>query len=174
MGKNDYINNRDFYDAMVLYRKAINVAKRNHEPKPQLPDYIAECIMKIASRLAMRPEFVNYIFRDDMVGDAIENVIMYIDNFDTKQSNNPFAYITQICFHAFLRRIHREKKHLYIRNKCLIQSAVMNEMYTTGEFDEAAATNPGMLEFVNDKVTDFIKTFEEKEGINNKKRKKKK
>ena len=53
---------------------------------------------------ATRPNFVNYPFRDEMVGDAIENCLMYAANFDPEKVKNPFAYFTQITYYAFLRR----------------------------------------------------------------------
>ena len=73
------------------------------------------------------------------------------------KEENPFAYLTQICYHAFLRRIHREKKHLYIKNKCVIQSAVMNELYITGELDTVAASNPVVLDFANDNTIAILR-----------------
>jgi hypothetical protein len=56
-------------------------------------------------------------FREEMVSDGIENAIMYLDNFDPEKSKNPFAYITQIIFFAFLRRIQKEKKQCYVKMK---------------------------------------------------------
>ena len=52
-----------------------------------------------------------------MIGDAIENCILYAHNFNPEKSKNPFSYFTQIIYFAFLRRIEKEKKQLYIKYK---------------------------------------------------------
>mgnify|MGYP001502187232 FL=1 len=120
--KEHYVNNREFLEALVIYRKKVSNAKANGEPKPKVPDYIGECFLKIATHLSYRPNFVNYMFKDDMICDGIENCLQYINNFDPAKSTNPFAYFTQIIYYAFLRRIQKEKKQLDIKTKLLEKS----------------------------------------------------
>ena len=66
--------------------------------------------LKIATHLSYKPNFVNYMFREDMICDGIENCLQYIDNFDPEKSKNPFAYFTQIIYYAFLRRIQKREE----------------------------------------------------------------
>lgn len=120
--KEHYVNNKEFLEALVIYRKKVNEAKNSGEPHPKVPDYIGECFLKIATHLSYRPNFVNYMFKDDMICDGIENCLQYIDNFDPAKSTNPFAYFTQIIYYAFLRRIQKEKKQLDIKTKLLEKS----------------------------------------------------
>jgi DNA-directed RNA polymerase specialized sigma subunit len=120
--KEHYVNNKEFLEALVIYRKKVNEAKNAGEPHPKVPDYIGECFLKIATHLSYRPNFVNYMFKDDMICDGIENCLQYIDNFDPAKSTNPFAYFTQIIYYAFLRRIQKEKKQLDIKTKLLEKS----------------------------------------------------
>jgi|TARA_R100000030_G_scaffold65686_1_gene50015 DNA-directed RNA polymerase specialized sigma subunit len=120
--KEHYVNNKEFLEALVVYRKKVNEAKNSGEPHPKVPDYIGECFLKIATHLSYRPNFVNYMFKDDMICDGIENCLQYIDNFDPAKSTNPFAYFTQIIYYAFLRRIQKEKKQLDIKTKLLEKS----------------------------------------------------
>jgi hypothetical protein len=127
MAKNHYINNKDFLREMTKYRTAIRKAKRLGEPKPQIPRYVAECFMKIAENLSHKPNFLSYTFRDEMVADAIENCVMYVDNFDPSKSSNPFAYFTQIVYYAFLRRIQKEKKQLYVKYKSTETAGILDE-----------------------------------------------
>ena len=54
-----------------------------------------------------------------MVGDGVENCLLYAHNFDPTKSSNPFSYFTQIIYYAFLRRIEKEKKQAYIKYKSL-------------------------------------------------------
>lgn len=113
--KRHYIDNKEFLQALIQYKKSVNKAKRQKQEKPQVPDYIGECFIKIANQLAFKSNFINYSFREDMILDAIENCLTYIDNFDPKKSSNPFAYFTQITYYAFVRRIQKEKRHLHTK-----------------------------------------------------------
>ena len=120
--KEHYVNNKDFLEAMIVYRTKVIAAREKDEPKPKVPEYIGSCFLKIATHLSYRPNFVNYMFKDDMICDGIENCLQYIDNFDPEKSKNPFAYFTQITYFAFLRRIQREKKQLDIKTRILEKS----------------------------------------------------
>lgn len=117
-----YVNNKEFLAAMVEYKNNVEIAKIRGEPKPEIPRYIGECFLKMANHLSFKPNFVNYMFKEDMISDGIENCVQYIDNFDPKKSNNPFAYFTQILHYAFIRRITKEKRQLEIKNKILEKS----------------------------------------------------
>ena len=114
-----YVNNKEFLAALIRYREDVEIAQIRDLPKPVIPRYIGECFLKIATHLSFKPNFVNYMFKDDMVCDGIENCDQYIHNFDPAKSKNPFAYFTQIIHYAFLRRIQKEKKQLEIKNKIL-------------------------------------------------------
>jgi DNA-directed RNA polymerase specialized sigma subunit len=131
-----YVNNKELLEAMVLYRKGVEASYKEKfnedltklpkqergkhwEGKPQIPNYLGECFLKIATHLSYKTNFINYIFIDDMISDGIENCVQYIHNFDPAKSTNPFAYFTQIIHYAFLRRIQREKRQLEIKNKIL-------------------------------------------------------
>jgi len=117
-----YVNNKEFLAALIRYQEDIEIAKIRDQPKPQIPRYIGECFLKIANHLSFKPNFVNYMFKEDMISDGIENCVQYIHNFNPEKSRNPFAYFTQIIHYAFLRRIQREKRQLEIKNKILEKS----------------------------------------------------
>merc|ERR1711966_317430 len=76
-------------------------------------EYIGECFWKIAEHLSFKSNFANYPFREDMIGDAVENCLMYAHNFNPEKSKNPFSYFTQMIYYAFIRRI--EKKQIYVK-----------------------------------------------------------
>ena len=117
-----YVNNKEFLAALIRYQEDIEIAQLQDKPKPVIPRYIGECFLKIATHLSFKPNFVNYMFKDDMVCDGIENCVQYIHNFNPEKSRNPFAYFTQIIHYAFLRRIQREKRQLEIKNKIIEKS----------------------------------------------------
>ena len=114
-----YVNNKDFLAALIKYREDKEIAEIQGKPKPRITNYLGECFLKIATHLSFKPNFVNYMFKDDMICDGIENCVQYIHNFNPEKSQNPFAYFTQIIHYAFLRRIQKEKKQLEIKNKIL-------------------------------------------------------
>ena len=131
--KEHYVNNKDFLHAIIAYKNRVEKAKENGDPKPPVGEYIGGCFLKIAQHLSYKPNFVNYMFKDDMIGDGIENCITYIDNFDPEKSSNPFAYFTQIIYYAFLRRIQKEKKQVDIKNK-MIEKSGYSEVFTSDEY----------------------------------------
>lgn len=117
-----YVNNKEFLIAIVEYKALVRRAAEKGEPKPRITNYLGECFLKIATHLSYKPNFVNYMFKDDMICDGIENCVQYINNFDPEKSSNPFAYFTQIIHYAFLRRIQKEKKQLEIKSKIIERS----------------------------------------------------
>jgi len=127
-----YVNNKEFLYAIVQYKADIKEAEAKGEPKPVIPRYLGECFMKIARHLSYKPNFVNYMFKEDMISDGIENCVQYINNFNPEKSSNPFAYFTQIIHYAFLRRIQKEKKQLEIRQK-IIDKSGFEEVMTTDD-----------------------------------------
>ncbi len=143
----NYVNNKEFLEAITLYRNKVLDAKEKGLDRPRVPNYIGDCFLKIATHLSYKPNFVNYMFREDMICDGIENCLQYIDNFDPAKSNNPFAYFTQIIYYAFLRRIQKEKKQLEIKSKILEKSGY-DEVMHTDTFD-------GMMSGMNASYSDM-------------------
>lgn len=115
-----YVSNADFLAAIVEMRAKVEEAKAKGLPKPIVSNYIGECILKIATHLSYKPNFIGYSYREEMISDGIENCLQYIGNFDPDKSSNPFAYFTQIIYYAFLRRIAKEKKQTYIKGKIIL------------------------------------------------------
>jgi len=132
-----YVNNRELLEALIVYRAKVANAKENDLPKPRITNYLGECFLKIATHLSYKPNFVNYMFREDMICDGIENCVQYIKNFDPEKSSNPFAYFTQIIHYAFLRRIQKEKRQMDIRAKIIERSGYEEVMSADGNFNSS-------------------------------------
>ena len=114
-----YVDNKKFLAELLIYKTAVDAAKEAGQEIPQVPDYIGECFIKIATHLSYKSNFINYTFRDDMISDGIENCLTAAGKFDPTKSSNPFAYYTQIVFFAFIRRIQKEKKHQATKYKII-------------------------------------------------------
>jgi hypothetical protein len=150
-----YINNADFLKALVDYKEACALSKKEDRELPPIPNYIGECFMKIAEGLSHKPNFINYTYRDEMMSDGIENCLQYFDNFDPAKSKNPFAYFTQVIYFAFLRRIGKEKKQTYVKYKATEQMGILDEMEMM-EFDDGTTKQFELY----DNIAEFIDTYE--------------
>ena len=165
--KQHYVDNEKFLVVMSDYREEYLQAKDNDTELPLIPDYAGECFLKIAERLSHRPNFINYAFREEMVSDGIENCVMYASNFNPEKSRNPFAYFTQIIYFAFLRRIEKEKKQLYIKYKTMEEYSSLEDHVDMGEMssEDSKAVSAGASPLTADKrvsIQEFIHAFEEK------------
>lgn len=100
--KPHYVNARDFEDALVKYYE-----------DDKITNYLGDSIQKIASGLSYAPNFINYSFKEDMVGDAVLKMYQAIlhKKFKLNKGFSPFGYFTTIAYHAFICRIKKEKKH---------------------------------------------------------------
>ena len=86
---NHYIDNKEFYQAMIEWKKLVVEAEESDDGRPPVTEYIGKCFLDIAEHLSYRPNFINYPYKDEMVGDGIENCLMYAHNFDPEKSNKP-------------------------------------------------------------------------------------
>ena len=159
--KHNYVDNKKFLSEMVKYRQSVIDSTENK--RPRVPYYIGDCIMKIATHLSYKPNFVNYTFREEMISDGVENCLQYIDNFNPQKSNNPFAYFTQIIYFAFLRRIQKEKKYLYTKYKASENTNLFGETSEKHDHDSGSTYNDKIKynEWSEEYMNDFIENFEE-------------
>ena len=133
----NYVNNTDFYDALVKYRAEVDRAFSEDKPRPRIPNYIGECFLKIATHLSYKPNFVNYTSKDSMISDGYTDCVKYVLNFNCEVYKNPFAYFTQICYYAFVRRIKQEKRNLELYDRLLERSNFDEVFFEDGGADMA-------------------------------------
>ena len=97
-----YVDPRELRDELVNYYKTDNCTR-----------HLGDMIHKIAHGLSYSSNFINYTYRDEMVGDALVKMYTAVTNkkFNIESEHNPFSYFTTIAFHAFINRIKKEKKH---------------------------------------------------------------
>jgi len=155
-----YVDNKEFLEHMVKYRKSVLEAEENNESPPQIPDEIGTIFWKIANHLSFKSNFISYGFRDDMIADGVENCIQYIHNFDPDKSKNPFSYFTQIIYYAFIRRIQKEKKQLYVKYKSLENDSIMQGGDMMSEEDYNNVTSLGFAKLY-DNMSEFIHNYED-------------
>lgn len=158
-----YVDNKQLYEDLKAYIIEYDNAVENNLPLPIIPDSLGIAVEKIAKNLGNRHQFRYYSYLDEMVGDGIENVFLYIHKFNYHEYKNPFAYITQIIFFAFLRRIAKEQKQQYIKMKSMRNSFIMSEMATISSADDLHyIENMDMSYFDDEKFSALALKFEPK------------
>lgn len=154
----NYINNPDLLAEIMRYQERCRIADSEGKPRPVQTDYMGLAFMKIAENFANNYQYRNYTFRDEMVGDAIMFCVKSVDGFDPEKSNNPFAFFTTAVYFAFLQKIQKEKKQLYIKYKNLESSGLCDIIEEHGEL-EMVESNFSLQSA--DTRQNFIKDFEE-------------
>lgn len=152
-----YVDNKKLYAAMVDYITACRKAKDNS--KPEIPLYVAQSILLISQNLARFYKFSGYSFRDEMIADGYLACVSYLHNFDIDKWTNPHAYITKVCYYAFVRRILTERKQQYVKLKNVQKYMTFEELLEEGIIP------PDLY----DNNYDFIRSYETK--LNEKKKK---
>lgn len=138
--KENYLDNKQFLQALIEFKKEVNYAKDNNLPRPRVTEFLGSCFSKIATHLSYKPNFINYMYKEDMISDGIENCLQYIDNFDPEKSKNPFAYFTTIIYYAFLRRIAKEKRQMDIKSK-IIDKVGFDDIFFSEDADKVSDMN---------------------------------
>jgi hypothetical protein len=158
---NHYVSNEQLYNAIIEFKQKVRQAEEQGLKKPVIPHYIGECLLKIANKLSYSPNFINYTFRDEMIADGLENCVNYFHNFDPTKSTNPFSYFTQIIYYAFLRRIQKEKKYMYVKHKATQQKMISRELIDVQELDELSEYDIEIADYTSSEyMNNFIQQFE--------------
>jgi hypothetical protein len=159
-----YVNNADFSQAVVEYVTIVNKAQAENTEIPKVPDYIAQCFLRISEGLSHKSNFIRYTYREEMVMDAVENCLKAVLNYDIAAATrtgkpNAFAYFTQITWYAFLRRIAKEKKQQDIKMKYLTNSGIENFLTTEEGNDMSSYIVGQFIDTLKDRI-DKVKTFD--------------
>ena len=147
-----YVNNAEFSQAVVEYVTVVQEAKKQDQKLPVVPDYIAQCFLRIAEGLSHKSNFIRYTYREEMVMDGVENCLKAIENYNIETATrtgkpNAFAYFTQITWYAFLRRIAKEKKQQDIKLKYLSKADI--SVFMDNDLDAGGMTDQIMGAFVD-------------------------
>lgn len=171
-----YVDNKVFLEQMKLFKEQCKKNKELGLERPEIPEFVANAIIKISTHLAFRPNFYGYTFRDDMVGAGIENCIAYIENFDPEKSNNPFAYFTTVCWYAFIREIKLHRRQSVIKGLLVMDMSYDESLEIDSDLDTRSVfkdLSESMSSFIDlafaekEKKKKKAKAHEPKEPANN-------
>lgn len=143
---NHYVDNQEFLAALKAHREKVTAAQESGDEPPRVSNYIGSCLLKIATHLSYKSNFINYSYREEMISDGVENCIQYLHNFDPSKSSNPFAYFTQIIYYAFLRRIMKEKNQQAVKNKLIREMPF--EAFELQDHDESGEFTNAFLDYL--------------------------
>jgi hypothetical protein len=145
---NHYVDKKVLYDSFVSWYAAIDAAEREGRERPEPPRYILESVIKICENYSRKFNFYQYSFREDMVGDAIANIIKYLDRFDlSNPKQNPFQYISKSAFRSFIRRISIEEHQSLVKHRVIMNSGILDAIVTQ-ESDDPSDFSASALEIL--------------------------
>lgn len=103
-----YVNSREFEEEIRKFYTTERISEK-----------LGDSIIKIANGLSYATNFINYSYKDEMIGDAVVKMFSALKNkkFRLDSGFSPFSYFTTIAFHAFINRIKKEKKHHEVLNE---------------------------------------------------------
>lgn len=158
-----YVNNKEFSQAVVDYVVSVKKAKAANKDVPRISEYIGRSFLRIAEGLSHKPNFILYTYREEMIMDGVENCIKAIMNYNVDAatrsgSPNAFAYFTQICYYAFIRRIMKEKKQQDIKFR-YIEFAGIEDFMTNPDGDAGVDLGPLKLDGIEN---NFISTLKKR------------
>lgn len=156
-----YVNNKQFTQAVIDHVGEVNAARKAGEDDPPVPNYIAECFLRMAEGLSHKSNFVRYTFREEMVMDAVENMLRVLDkatfNANAKTRKGPpnaFGYFTHIAWYAFVRRITKENKQYELKLKYIAEQNLDEFMVDPDEDPEVARTIQTFVDNLRRRIDD--------------------
>lgn len=174
-----YVDKEEFYQALVERKVLMDeyrakLANGEEAVPPRISEKIGECVLKICTNLSKKFQFAKIPYKEEMISDAIEQCLRYIDSFDVTKTRNPFSYFTQTAYYQYLDRIEVENEELYKKYKALLNSVALAEL---SEHDSSADN----AEHIHDNfelpdishITDFVSKYEVKIAERKKKQKEK-
>lgn len=124
--KNNYLSNSEILPEIIQYKET-GIASEKY----------GEIILAIATGLAQKPNFIGYSWKDDMISFAVLTCLKYSKGFNPEKYNNPFAYLTTICYNAFQAYLNTQKKHSTIKDECYKkQSMISEDPYSAIDYTE--------------------------------------
>lgn len=120
-----YVNNKDFTEAIAKWIKE-NEGKKSRKEWTSIPNYVAECFLKIIEHYGLKGRWRGYTYLDEMKSEAILNCVKYAHNFKIEKSDNAFAYFTQYVENSFRQVWNDEDKQSKIKYESISKDSEYN------------------------------------------------
>lgn len=124
---------------------------RNVELTPNVSkEKFGQMLLLMIKNLATMPSFSGYSenWKTDFFSNAIEKTLLYLNNFDEKllskrtgERSKAFAYVTQICFNAFVNIINiRKKEDAFLKDTISLETANLDGMKNYMAYNDASVS----------------------------------
>lgn len=80
-----------------------------------ITEELAQALYTIAYRVIYKPMYSHFMYRDDMLSDAVEHLCKSWHKFNPQKSDNPFAYFVTIIYARMSQINYREKSEQQIK-----------------------------------------------------------
>ena len=106
----------------------VKEAEEKGDPKPRITNYLGECFVKIATHLSYKPNFVNYMFSEDMISASRTVFSTYITSI---QRNLRILLHTSLKSYTMLSSdVYRKRKNKWRSVKRSLRSRGMMRLCT--------------------------------------------
>jgi hypothetical protein len=114
----------------------------NYYDSNVMTNELASMISKISNKLSYASNFINYSYREEMVGDGIIRMMkaLIAKKYDRVKGTNPFSYFTRIAFNAFRNRIKKEKHIHETHEKYQREFLMMSESFNNFSKNKSTKT----------------------------------
>ncbi len=134
--KVNYVNNKDLYAELTKFYN-----EKQSGQEPQISNYLGKCILLMVENMALRPNFRNYSYIEEMKGDALERSVSSIKSFNPHKSNNPFGWLSRTIWNAFIKRIGDEKKQHALKHKNQLRLHLFDSSYEVNDVSDGVVAN---------------------------------
>lgn len=124
--KNMYFPREDNDKCVEILRewrlKRIEALKEGRPDKCPIPAFVAASIQKICENVSFRYNFRDHHYREDMVGEAVYNMLRYLHSFNPDKIGerskrvNFYGWVTRCADTSFGGTILHEKEQEYFKN----------------------------------------------------------
>lgn len=102
--------------------------------KTPVPDFVTKSILKICTHIASRYNYSGYVFKEDMVMEAVYNMLRYLHTFDTSLVGersariNFYGWVTSCADRSFGTKITSEELQEYCKNASFVYSGEFTDL----------------------------------------------
>lgn len=160
----DYINNKELLEEYIKYYNKKQECIAQGKPNPPLSNKIGKAIIQIANRRCNSRQYMGYSsnWKEELISNAIMTCAIRGHGFDPARSDNPFAYLTQICNNAFKEQLKKYNRELYIKYKSIEEfnnfcGEINEEDFNESDFNNTDYSNQFSIDRQN-----FIYNYEQK------------
>ncbi len=171
----NYVDKEELTAALRVWKRQYDENKVAGLEPPRVPEYIGGCILAIATNMASKFNFRGYSFKEDMIGNACVNCLIYLHNFNPDAPTrsgapNPFWYLSRQCHNVFTKNIEYEARQQYYKYKAFALLSSMTDML--GEEEMADYKDAGGGVAIQEMINDFhtkVSSYEDKQTAKRKK-----